>query len=897
MTAVVYVNLETEGRRNPREVDKPSPRLTWNLAGGEELRKTRIVVERVDELGRFTRVWATSVSGSEVSTRVPAAALEARAAYRWTVSAEDGSGAASAEFETGYRGEAWTADWIARRVMRGVDTEGEPDDGPASTDLPRSWATMYSTPPTQFRHAFMHHRSVARARLYISAHGVYRAWLNGVRIGDDELAPGWTRYESRVDYRAHDVTHLLRDGENVLGATVADGWWSGYLGYDTRAQAQQYGTDPELIAELHLRYADGTTAVITTDTSWQTATGEIVLADLLMGEFHDYRSSTPGWLEPGYAASGWSRARTAASPVSVLTGQKAEPIRAIAELAPVSVRESHGRVVVDFGQNIAGRVRLRLGAAQRDDVIQLRHGESVDAGDVYVENLRSAEARDIVVATGDPEQVFEPLFTQHGFRYVEITGLRTAPGPNDVRAVVLSSDLRRTGGFSTGSELVNRLHSNIVWSMIDNFVGIPTDCPQRDERLGWTADAQIFAPTASFNVDTRAFFSSWLEDLFASQSEDGCVPDVAPVPPRTRNFSQGAPGWGDAAVIVPWVLYREYGDRDLLAHHYPGMRNWVEWVERNNPGHLWKNALGNNFGDWLSVDEHTPHALVAAAYQIRSLDLLTRAARELGHIDDEAVFGARAAQYREQFAERFIAHGRMKGDSQSGYLFALSWNLAPEPMQQALAARLAEKIEERGARLTSGFHGISLLGPVLSQIGRNDLALSLVLQRDYPSWGYSIDQGATTIWERWDAWTEHGGYQDVRMNSFNHYSMGSIGDWLYRRIGGIDQTDDSVGYERLEIAPLITRRLSPVSAWRDTPRGRVEVEWQLDSDGGSARIVIPPGTQADVVLPGVSMTAGPGIHDVRFTLPPADVGDAGARQPDVGSAHRGAVAESMGAHP
>ncbi|MDZ8275744.1 family 78 glycoside hydrolase catalytic domain [Microbacterium aquimaris] len=870
MTPPPFVDLRTCARNAPLEVDDSRPLLSWkcgseaSCAAGS---RSRVQLEQLDAHGAVVdAVWSTEVPSDVLSVRIPEGALRPRTSYRWWIAPIGApEQRAFARFETGMRDRPWSAKWIARNEMRRADDAGEPLDPADTGDLPRSWAAMYSLPPSQFRRQFaLGSRTPVRARLHISAHGIYRAWINGVRIGNDELAPGWTRYETRIDYQVHDVTALLEPGDNVLGATVGDGWWSGRVGYDTRRQAKLYGVAPELIAELHVEFADGSIVSIETDHRWRAGAGEIVMSDLLMGEYHDPRIATAGWHLPEFDDSSWTPVEVRDAPTSVLRGQQSDPIRVVEEVPARAQHRAGTATVFDFGQNLTGRVRLRIRGASAGDIIELRHGEALSGERVYTDNLRSAEARDVVVATGDPVQVFEPLFTLHGFRYLEVDGLRTPAHLTDVHAQVLASDLPRVGGFSSGNSLLEQLQSNIFWSLRGNYVGLPTDCPQRDERLGWTADTQIFARTASFNVDTRAFLTSWLSDLFASQTPDGCVPDVAPVPPGSSNFDVGAPGWGDAAVVVPWVLYEEYGDLSLLAEHYPHMRAWVQWVERNNPDSLWTRMLGNNYGDWLSVDEHTPHGLVAAAYQIRSLDLVVRAASELGFEDDAALFSARAAHRRSLYAEEFIAGGTVKGDTQSGYLFTLAWDLAPPENRRALGDRLVRKIEGRGRRLTSGFLGVNLIGPVLTRIGRSDLALALVLQRDYPSWGYSIDRGATTIWERWDAYTEHAGFQDVRMNSFNHYSLGSVGEWIYRVIGGIDQEPGSRAYRSLRVEPLVREELSPVHAWHESPRGRIAVEWEVVDGRGSATLTIPPGSTAVIRLPGLERHVGAGTHTFDF---------------------------------
>jgi alpha-L-rhamnosidase len=864
---MIIYDLTTDGRPGPLEIDSAGPVFSWRLRSeltGDDPVRARIVVERVYADGRTAVVWDESVPGSDTSVTYGGRALEARASYRWTVSigATHSTGEATGLFETGLRDPgAWTAAWITRDPRPQLTDGGEYPPVVGAT-IPRSFRTMYSSPPSQVRYAFDEGRTVQRARLYVSARGIYRAWLNGHRVGQDELTPGWTRYESRLEYQAYDVTSLLEPGRNALAAVVGDGWWSGYLGYNTRSQADQYGARTEFIAELFLEFDDGTSRVVATGDGWKESAGVIVMSDLLMGEYHDPSRDSGPWTAPGFDDSAWRPVVEAGSDTSTLSGQLADPVRALMEVPAVRLsKTSLGNHVIDFGQNLVGRVRLQLRSQPPGSVVELLHGEMLDGDSVYTANLRTAESRDVVVTMGTELQVFEPLFTLHGFRYLELRGLTGELRLDDAVAVVLGSDTVTTGGLSTGNDLVNQLHSNIVWGQRGNYVSVPTDCPQRDERLGWTADTQVFARTAVYNNDVHAFLDRWLRDLVASQDATGRVPDVAPVPPTSHNFDAAAPGWGDAVIIVPWTLYETYGDRQLLARNYPHMRAWVEYVAASNTGTLWDSELGNNYGDWLSVGAETPKAVVAAAYRIRSVDLLAQAASELGFEGDVERYRASARNLRQLFVDRFVddddhVHGR----TQSSYLFALAWDLLPEERRARAADHLVDEIEKTGRRLTTGFLGVNLLCPVLERIGRQDLAVAILLQREFPSWGYSIDQGATTIWERWDGWTESAGFQAIEMNSFNHYSLGSVGEWLYRSIGGIGQAAGSVGFRTLRIAPLVAPELGPVSTWFESPRGRIEVAWEIDDSHARLTVLVPPGTTAGVLFGDIDIHVGSGRH-------------------------------------
>lgn len=852
--------LRVGGRDRPLELDDPAPTLSWkHREHGPAGAQTVWIDERDRAAGGWTRIWTAQCAPEDrLLPRAAPGLLRPFGCYRWGIDAVDRDGrdlSARSEFETAHLGTRWQAEWIRRPVRP------EAVVPPAAQLIPRSYRTAYSAPPSQFRTAFTAGHDIVSARLYITARGVYRASINGERVGADELTPGWTDYRRRIEYQAYDVSPLIAPGDNALTVTVADGWWSGYLGYNTRRHADQYGTRTELIAELHLVDAAGTRQVIATGPSWRERPGAVVMADLLMGEYRDHRFQTSGWESADYDDSAWAAVDVSDGHGAALSGQLADPVRVHSVVGARSVVARDSAWVVDFGQNLVGRVRLTVHDQVADSVVTIRHGEMLEDGALYTANLRTAEARDAFVAAGDAEETFEPMFTLHGFRYAEVRGLSGPLHPEDIAVVVLSSVTEPTGSFTSGSELVAKLQSNIRWGQLGNYVAVPTDCPQRDERLGWTADTQIFARTGAFNADIRAFLTRWLDDLAGAQDASGRVPDVVPLPPTSENFDDAAPGWGDAAVVVPWVLYEEYGDLELLRRHYPMMRAWVEYVLRSNDGGAWKRGRGNDYGDWLSVDEITPPVLVAAAYQIRSIDLLARAAQALGRAEDARAYPGIAQRLRARFADEFVVDDRVLGDTQTGYLFAIGWDLVPDSRKPALGERLTALIEARGDRLTSGFLGVNLLLPVLTALGRDDLAVRLLLQTDYPSWGYSIERGATTIWERWDGYTTERGFQDVAMNSFNHYSLGSVGEWLYRRLAGIDQAPGSVGYRTIEFAPLIVPELSPVQATLDSPRGPVTVAWDA---AGSASIDVPPDTTAIVRLPGTGTIVGPGRHAFQF---------------------------------
>jgi alpha-L-rhamnosidase len=854
--------LRIDARVEPHETTG-RPVFSWAVrSDGRESGSPagRLEVRLEPALGHPVPVWSTAVPGGVISVDYTGERLAPFSRYGVEL-VLDGGGRVASFFETGPLAAGdWQAAWIAR------DTEpaGRIDavDAADAPERDRPWLLKEAQPVLQLRRTLEAREGLVRARLHATAKGVYRAAINGVRVGDDELAPGWTDYRSRITYQSHDVTALIRPGQNVLSALVGDGWWSGFLGFDARHQAQQYGAAPEFLCLLILEYADGRVERVTTDGSWREHAGALVFSDLLMGERHDDLTATPGWQLPGFDDTAWRPVVVTGEDAALLTPQTTEPVRAVATREPLSIDHTAARTIVDFGQNLVGRVRLPLPHDGRARVVRLRHAEMLDGGELYTENLRSAIATDELLLAADSDlAVYEPLFTVHGFRYVEITGLESVEG---VTAVVLSSDLAQTATLETSSPLVNQLLSNIEWGRRGNFVSVPTDCPQRDERLGWTADAQVFADTAARSADVQSFFGSWLDDLARGQLPDGSVPDIIPRPPALRQFDHGAPAWGDAAVLVPWSVYRAYGDVGVLRRQFDSMTAWVDRVAARNPDGLWTSARGNDYGDWLSVGEQTPHEVVATAFHARSAQLLARTARILGQTAVAERAADRARVVARAFADAYIAaDGTVEGDTQTGYLLALAFGLAP----CASADRLVAALERRDGLLSTGFVGVGLLCPTLVDVGRADLAYDLLLEERFPSWGFSIAQGATTLWERWDGWTPEQGFQAASMNSFNHYSLGSVGDWIHRDVGGIRQHEDSAGYSRVRIGPVVDPRVTSADLRFESVCGAFRSHWQVADGMMQIEATVPPGVEATLEVAGFSapLPHGTSEHTIPLT--------------------------------
>jgi alpha-L-rhamnosidase len=828
-------DLRTEQRHEPLGLGEGAPRLSWRLAsdrtGAAQSAYRITAAERQTDLDDYDRlVWDSGRRESDENVLIPWGGPVPRSAtrYHWRVEVWDERGdreTAQSWFETGLlHREDWTAVWVGRDPHTQL-----PFDPPTDHDPPSG------APPLNLRRDFDLTSAPVRARLYATARGVYEATINGGRVGDVELAPGWTEYHDRLQYQTFDVTSLLRMGSNTLGAVVADGWWSGFVGFDERRAARHYGDRPEFLAQLVVDFADGSRHVVATDADWTEGPGQVRSADLLMGEYVD--ASVPD--RPGLPVE---MLDTEPGP---LVAEPDHPIRVTREVAPISVTAREpGRFIVDFGQNLVGRVRLTARDTGFGQRIVLRHAEILDDDELYVENLRGAKATDVYVAAGDAVEVFEPRFTMHGFRYVEVSGVRSTP---QVVARVLHNDTPWTGHFECSDAMVNQLYANISWGQRGNFVAVPTDCPQRDERLGWLGDAQIFAPTASRNADVGAFFARWLRDVVGGQDEDGAFRDVAPLVAALR---EGAPAWGDAGVIIPWHLWRTYGDRRVLEVCFDAMAAWVSHIRRHNPDFRWRHRTGNSYGDWLQVDVTTPRDVLSTAYFARSTEIVARAAEVLGRHAVAAEHWALHAAIRQAFLESYLdGEGRVTGGTQTAYLLALAFGLVPDELVPLAVEHLAADVEKRDHRLTTGFVGVALLCPVLADHGRADLAYKLLQQQEFPSWGYSIRHGATTIWERWDGWTEHGGFQAVAMNSFNHYSLGSVGDWLFGRVAGIDQTAASVAYRELLLRPLPGGTLTWARAEQETARGHVACGWSLTGDTVTVTAVVPPGGTARLEVP------------------------------------------------
>jgi alpha-L-rhamnosidase len=678
---------------------------------------------------------------------------------------------------------------------------------------------------------------VRRATLYGSALGLYRFFINGRPVGDDYFAPGWTDYKKRVHYQTYDVTDLVHaDGTNAIGAILAGGWYYGAPNWFT------YGDRPQLLAQLELEMADGSVETVATDGTWTAAFGPYVEAGILAGETYDATREIAGWSSPGVAAGDWHAVQVADSISAKLEAAPDDPVVETGRLETKAITEPKpGVFVFDLGQNFAGVARLKV-SGPRGTRVTLRFAEMLNPdGTIYTANLGGAWATDTYVLRGEGEETWQPQFTFHGFRYVELTGYPGRPPADAIIGIVLNSRLTMSGSFECSNPMVNRLYQNTLWTQRANFISIPTDCPQRDERLGWTGDVETFIRAATYNADVAAFFTKWLVDLDDAQGPEGDFPDVAP---RVA-FGGGTAAWADVGTVCPMTLLTVYNDRRLLARQYPGMVRWVEYCRRHSKD-LLRPAAG--YGDWLSIKADTPKDVLATAWFAQSTRLVADAARTLGKADDARRYDELFHEIKAAFNKAYVAaDGRIHGNTQTCYVLGLAFDLLP-PQKRAAAARyLVEDIRSRDTHLSTGFIGTSLLMPVLSNIGQTPLAYKLLLNETFPSWGFSIRHGATTTWERWDGWTPEHGFQDYRMNSFAHYSFGAVVRWMFQTVAGIDTAEP--GFQRLSIRPEPAEGLTWVKARYDSIHGPIAVHWRVEHGKLMVDVTIPANTTAVVSLP------------------------------------------------
>ena len=937
---IAPTHLRCEFLTAPLGVDNTNPRLSWqSVSSVRDQRQTAyriLVANNVDDiLHHRGNLWDSGKvqSSQSLNVRYQGSRLKSGEQCWWTVELWDKNGKASdisspSTWQIGLLSPSdWKAKWIAAPTAR-------VSYGP----------TVSMAPPPYLRSEFNISKPVSHATLYVSALGLYEMHLNGSKVGDQLMAPGWTDYDKRVQYQAYDVTKSIKPGANAIGAVLGDGWYSGYVGYG--GARDHYGIDDELIAQINIAYADGTHGTVGTNRNWKYTVGPMQYSDMLMGEAYDARNAIPGWDTVAFDTSTWQpvthgraapRKRTVDvttqvnallkdGHVSVLAddnlggdpaggvqksmridytvdgsahtltvpegtriqlpmpidgngtlaiqsaiyGEVSPEVRSVRKLVgthgpavritqyvkpQVITEPTPGVYIFDLGQNMVGWAKLQIQEAAGTRV-QMRFAEILNPdGTLYTANLRSARATDVYTCKGSGLETWEPRFTFHGFRYVEMTGIPAKPPLSTITGCVVDSDNPLTGTFTTSNAMVNQLQSNINWSQRGNFLSIPTDCPQRDERLGWMGDAQIFARTATYNRDVAGFYEKWIQDVDDAQSPEGGFSDVSP---RQVDLNDGAPAWGDAGIIVPWTVFEAYGDTDVVKNHWPAMEKWLEYITSTNPDGLWITRRNNDFGDWLSIDADTPKDVLATSYYAYDAALMAQMARGIGNKEGAAKYDALFNHIRNAYQKAYVSpDGTIKGDTQTVYVLALRFGLLPEELRKVVAQRLVDNIASKNNHLSTGFVGVGYLCPVLTETGHNDIAYKLLLNDTFPSWGYSIKQGATTIWERWDGYTKDKGFQDPGMNSFNHYSLGSVGQWLYQYVAGIDT--DTPGFKHLVLHPHPGPGLSYAQARFDSPYGTVGSDWKVSNGKFVWNVTVPSNTTATLEVPGTgtaSVTEG-----------------------------------------
>ncbi len=866
---------QVEQLTKPLGLEELHPRFSWCLvSGGRNVMQRSYRLRVASSIARLSSdvvdIWDSGPIPSRRSVDVAYAGPPLRSGrrYFWTVEVADNKGRVARStpswWEMGLLAASdWQASWLvveneAGKAYRAAKTAGKATDYPAQ-------------PAMLLRRRFEISKRVVSARLYATALGVYEARINGHAVGRRKLAPELTDYRKRVLYQVYDVTALIVEGENVLGAMVGEGWYGSP--YTFIPTAYMFGEPPcRFLAQLVLIYADGSRDHIGSDELWRTAESPILAAQIYAGETFDARKETPGWDRAGFEDGSWARAEVGEAPGAVLEAQVSPPIRDIMTLKPVALTfPKPGIAVFDFGQNFAGSVRLNVKGPSGTDV-KLRFAEYLtSAGLADQANLRSAKATASYILRGDPDgEIYEPHFTYFGFRYVEASGLQGDVTVDTLTGVASYSDLPVTGQFRVGNPVIQKFWQNAVWSQRSNFMGIPTDCPQRDERMGWVGDAQVFWDAASFNMNTDAFANRFMGDIRTGQSANGAFPEVTPQAMKNAGPYVGAPGWADGGVIIPWTVYRHYADTAIIDRNWSAMERWIKFILDANPDFIWRHNRGTDWGDWLAVDakkpgdETTPKVLIGTAFWAHSTRLIAEMARATDRTVEFGYYSQLADKITAAFRTEFIdLQGHVGNGSQTSYVLALAFGLVPEELRSRAADRLVTDIRARGTKLSTGFLGTPYILDALAANGHENVAVDLLLQTGYPSWGYMVMKGATTMWERWNS--DSG---DLSMNSYNHYAFGAIAAFMYRRIAGIDQ--DAPGFEKILIRPVCDPRLKFAAGDYDSVHGRISTEWRRDGERLTLDVSIPPNVNADVHIPatkrqtvresGHALEARDGIH-------------------------------------
>ncbi|MCX8156692.1 MAG: glycoside hydrolase family 78 protein [Verrucomicrobiae bacterium] len=891
--ALVPQNLRCEYLENPVAVETTRPRLSWEVssaARGQSQTAYRVLVassarKLAEDMGDL---WDSGKVASGRSSQIEynGRPLRSRQEAYWKVKVWDKDGLPS----------EWSrpAQWTMA-LLEASDWQAEWITFTQKAPFHTNRAELYLPPARYYRREFVPSRPVRRALLRATALGLYEMQLNGRKVGEAYFTPGWTDYRQRVYYQTYDVTALLKPGPNALGAVVAEGWYSGYLAYGLlvglgpyKTGRDIYGRTPALLAQLELEYGDGSREIVPTDLTWKTTSlGPEREADILMGEVYDARLEMPGWSRAGFDDRQWEPVLPAAiyrhelapfydnegrvRPMDFgfmrpakMEAYPAPPVRVTQELKPVRITSPTNQVYIfNLGQNFAGIVRLKV-KGPAGTRIRLRYGEMLyPDGRLMTENLRKARATDTYILKGDPRgEVWSPRFTFHGFQYVEVTGLPGRPEPDTITGLVLHSDVPLTSRFECSDPVINRLFQNIVWTQRANFLELPTDCPQRDEREGWMGDAQIYARSATYNADVAAFYSKWLREVVEAQFDYGPYPDYCPYP-----FMVGrggvATGWTDAGIIVPYTVWKVYGDTRLIERLWPSMTRFMQWRRKVARDYLGiAHPDGNGYGDWLNLNEPTPLEYLDTIYFGYTTRLMAEMAAALGRAEEAADYQDLFQKIRRAFTAKYVKpDGSFTVDTQTAYATALYSGVLPEELRSRTGARLAQKIQEKDYRMSTGFLGTQPLLPALTASGHHDLAVRLFQSRRFPSWGFEVEQGATTIWERWDSYTKEFGFngaagnQNASMNSFAHYAFGAVCEWMFATLAGVDTARD--GFRQLVLKPHPptpgSNPENPPIAWVKVAyhsiNGPVSVHWRRQPELFEYEVTLPANTTATLHLP------------------------------------------------
>ncbi|MBW8016695.1 MAG: Bacterial alpha-L-rhamnosidase [Planctomycetes bacterium] len=851
LTASVYAGgiqvdyLRCDYMGDPLGIDNQNPTLSWTLksdVNAQGQSAYRVVVASSLELLQQTKgdLFDSGKVISDETTAIVYAGKKLKAGhqYYWKVMVFDKSGKQSqwsntASWTMGLMDTEWNGAWIGFDKPR-VDAEAA---------FKKDKLKYLLVPPRFLRKEFKVKKPIVRATLYASALGNYKMSINGKPIGDDYFTPGWTDYKTRVYYNTYDVTKIVNKGPNAIGGILSDGWYSGYIGW--KKNRDHYGKNPRLSAKLVLEHKDGSKTVVATDKNWQANTGPMLEAGFLPGETYDARLEMDGWNKAGFNDTSWAKADVTEKIKAKIEAYPSNTVKVFQELKPISVKEPKpGNFVFDMGTNFAGIARLKV-QAPKGTKITLIFGERLNAdGTVYTKNLRAARVIDTYICKGGGVETWQPTFTFHGFQYVGMTGFPGKPTADAITGLELTSATPVTGSFECSDPRLNQLYHNICQTQRANFIDLPTDCPQRDERMGWTGDAQAYIRTAGLNTDVQSFFRKWLVDLTDSQLADGDFPKVAPM---VLARGSGGPAWADAAIICPWAIYEIYGDKVILEKHYDAMAKFVDYRVKAAVDNLAPKKF-HCYGDWLNIKANTPKEVIYTAYSAGDAQIMAKVAAVLGKDGDVKKFNKIYEDFKAAFNKAYVGpNGIIKGNTQTAYILALWFDLVDGKMKQKAEQYLVERIKQRNWHLSTGFVGTRDLMHVLTKIGRTDVAYRLLFTDTYPSWLFPVKNGATSIWERWNSWTPEKGFGSVGMNSFSHYTYGAVGQWMFENVGGIRSVGP--GYKHIEIAPKPTDKLSYARVSYNSIRGQIKSQWKLTDGNFEMTVTIPVNTTATIHVP------------------------------------------------